>query len=276
MERSDLEARLELFPALLKTTAAGVDLVRGFPAGLVILLYHRVGARTSVRVDLETSVFRCQMEELAETKRILSIDDALAMIAAGDDLSDAAVVTFDDGTKDFTDVAAPILHDLEVPATIYVATKFVDEQVDFPDDGEPTSWSELRDVCSSGLITVGSHTHSHLLLDRADASHASQDIDRSVGLIENHLEVAPQHFAYPKALVATGLVEEVVRSRFRSAVVAGTKANPAHADVHRLARSPIQTTDHMVWFRRKVAGGMGFEDRLRQRRNQHRYAGAAT
>lgn len=58
---------------------------------------------------------------------------------------------------------------------------------------------------------------------------------------------------------------------------AGTRANPyGRTDRQRLARSPVQTSDGMRWFERKLAGGMGLEDRMRQLRNRRRYAGACT
>jgi hypothetical protein len=47
-------------------------------------------------------------------------------------------------------------------------------------------------------------------------------------------------------------------------------------DPWRLARSPVQTSDGMRWFTRKVRGGMRFEDTLRTTLNRRRYAGATT
>ena len=38
------------------------------------------------------------------------------------------------------------------------------------------------------------------------------------------------------------------------------------ADPHRLARSPIQVSDGMQFFERKVAGGMALEDSFRRTR----------
>ena len=67
-----------------------------------------------------------------------------------------------------------------------------------------------------------------------------------------------------------------MRQRFRSAAIAGSRANLAGADVHRLHRTPIQVSDGMRWFRRKAAGGMRLEDTARQLLNRGRYAGATT
>ena len=78
-------------------------------------------------------------------------------------------------------------------------------------------------------------------------------------------------------MLASPGVEAVVRDRFRSAALAGTRVNPWRGtDPYRLARSPIQVSDGMQFFARKLAGGMGLEDSLRRTLNRVRYAKAQT
>ena len=70
-----------------------------------------------------------------------------------------------------------------------------------------------------------------------------------------------------------------MRDRFRSAALAGTRANPygnGRPIPYRLARSPIQVSDGMQFFERKVAGGMALEDSFRRAMNRVRYARAGT
>jgi peptidoglycan/xylan/chitin deacetylase (PgdA/CDA1 family) len=187
------------------------------------------------------------------------------------------VVTFDDGTVDFVDDALPVLVEYRVPAVVYVATAFVDEGRPFPHGGRPVTWSALRDAVATGLVTVGSHTHTHALLDRSPAAVVADELDRSIALIADNLGAHPAHFAYPKALPARGAAAAAVAGRFRSAAVAGTRANRFGAtDAHLLARSPVQRSDGMRWFEHKVAGGMALEDGMRRAANRFRYAGAST
>ena len=261
---------------IVKAAAGAVDVVRPATSGLVVLIYHRVGGHTPVTVDLPTAVFDDQIAELAATTNVLSLDDAVDRLAAGQDLTGSVVVTFDDGTVDFVDEALPVLERHGVPATLYVATQHVENRIDFPDDGRVITWQALDDARSTGLVTIGSHTHGHVLLDRLDPAAAADDLDRSIDLIGQRLGCAADHFAYPKALAASAAVEPLVRERFRSAAIAGTRPNPMGTDVHRLTRSPVQTTDGSRWFRRKVAGGMHFEDDLRRLVNRRRYAGATS
>ena len=185
------------------------------------------------------------------------------------------MITFDDGTADFADLALPVLVRLGLPATLYVATEFVDRRRDFPHHGTPISWSALRDAHATGLVTVGSHTHTHALLDRLPAERIDDELDRADDLIAEHVGERPRHFAYPKAVAGSSLADAAVRLRYRSAALAGTRANvPGHTDVHRLARSPIQASDGMRSFAAKVDGGMHLEDALREQANRWRYRGA--
>ena len=263
---------------LVKWAAAAADSLRR-PQGLVILIYHRVGAHTPVSVDLPRPLFAEQLAALASGWAPVSLDAAAELLArpAAPPGRPPVCLTFDDGTADFVEEALPELVAQRVPATLYVATDYVEAARAFPDNGRPVSWAGLRDALSTGLVTIGSHTHTHRLLDRADGPEAARELDRSIGLIEDRLGVAVSDFAYPKALPGSPAAEREVRNRFRTAALAGTRPNRyGSTDLHRLSRSPVQVGDGMRWFRRKAAGGMALEDDLRMLRNRRRYAGTVT
>jgi peptidoglycan/xylan/chitin deacetylase (PgdA/CDA1 family) len=274
----------------VKVASAGVDRLRPTVAGVVILIYHRVGGGSGSEVDLDPGRFDEQMAMVAASKRVVALGAALDQLdpsrssgapSSGAGLASSVVITFDDGTADFADVAVPILERHGVPATLYAATSFIEDGVDFPDDGRPVSWAALRDACTTGLVTVGSHTHRHRLLDRVSSAEATDELDRSAGLIGERLGRPALDFAYPKAVAGTPEVERLVRDRFRSAALAGTRVNPyatgrRSTDPYRLARSPIQVSDGMQFFERKLAGGMALEDSFRRTINRARYARDST
>lgn len=273
----------QLARAALKPASAAVDLVSPPPSGVTILIYHRVGARTGGQVDLDAAVFDEQMAYLAEAGLVTTLDDAVEQLVIGRASEPGCpgrpgrvVVTFDDGTPDVIENALPILEKYDVPMTLYLATAFVEEQRGFWDPTDPAlSWSGVVEALSTGLVTVGSHTHNHALLDRLPAHAIADELDHSIELIGEHTGAAPRHFAYPKALLPSAEADEAVRKRFASAAIAGTKPNRYGAsDVHLLNRSPVQRSDGMVWFRRKAVGGMGLEDRVRNKINARRYADA--
>jgi len=259
-----------------KAAAAAVDALRPRRHGIVMLLYHRVGATQQVQMNLETEVFVRQIETIA-SRGVVDLASALELLEREETAVsiDPTVVTFDDGTTDFVDVVLPVLVQHRVPVTLYLATDHIERQLAFPYDGRPLSWSSLRDALETGLVTIGSHTHTHALLDRIASPDAEQELRRSITLIEDRLGVHPEHFAYPKAIAGSPANEQLVQRYFRSAAIAGTRANRyGRTDVHRLARSPIQAADGMRWFERKLGGGMRLEDDLRRLANRRRYAGA--
>jgi peptidoglycan/xylan/chitin deacetylase (PgdA/CDA1 family) len=264
----------------IKSLAAAGDRLRPPAAGVVVLIYHRVGGGSGSEVDLSPQAFDEQMAWLAATGRVVTLDAAVDLLAGVDAAStalpdDPVVVTFDDGTADLAEHATPVLERHGVPATVYLATRFVDEGIAFPDDGTPLTWSAVRDMAATGLVTFGSHTHGHLLLDRLRPAEAADELERSRRLIEDHVAAPAHHFAYPKAVAASPEIEPLVRERYRSAALGGNRPNvPGRTDVHRLARTAVQVSDGNEFFVRKARGGMALEDSLRRAVNRVRYRAA--
>lgn len=256
----------------IKGAASLSDLVLRPADGITILIYHRVGAGNGGQMDLSPAAFEHQLGWLRAHHRVLSLDDALVELASPGPVEPGVVLTFDDGTTDWVDHVLPALERHGMPATFYVATWFVDEARPFPSDGRPLSWTGVAELAGSDLVTIGSHTHRHLLLDRLARSEIDAELDRSIELLGEHTGVRPEHFCYPKAVAGSPAADAAVRARFRSAVLAGTRPNlPGRTDPYRLWRSPVQPSDGERWFRQKARGGMRLEDDLRRGMNRLRY-----
>ncbi len=248
--------------------------------GVTVLIYHRVGGGSNSEVDLDVDAFRAQLEHLRANHTLIDLDTAAAVLAGdepvGPALPEAAVVvTFDDGTDDFCDVVVPALVEYGIPATLYAATHFIDSGEAFPWGAPPASWAGLRDAASTGLVTIGSHTHTHALLDRADPAEVGAELDRSIELIGEHIGTPPAHFAYPKALPGSEAAEAEVRRRFTTAALARSRVNePGKTDLHRIWRTPIQRSDGHDFFVAKAAGGLRLEGELRELIARLKYRGA--
>ncbi len=247
------------------------------PSGITVLIYHRVGGGTDSAVDLEAEVFDRHLAHLVEHHRVVSLDAALTELCGPDPALPGVVVTFDDGTADFTDVAVPILVSHGVPATLYVATEFVEQSSPFPWDAPPTTWTALAEAVSTGVVNIGSHTHSHRVLREASRDETIDEIDRSVELIADRLGVVAHDFAYPKAIPPGPAAEVVVRQRFRSAALAGGRVNRVgRVDPLRLARTPVLRSDSHTDFAARAAGGMRLEGVVRAAAAGVRYRGVTT
>ncbi len=247
--------------------------------GIVVLAYHRVGNEGTTQMDLPIDRFRDQMSELADTALVLSLDDALERLGSkgSEPPKPVVVLTFDDGTADFADHVLEVLGEFSLPALVYVATEPVISGKPWPDGAAPLSPAGLAEVAKHRLVTVGCHTHSHLLLDREPPSVVASDLDRSTALLADLTGSRPRHLAYPKALRPSVANDALVRERFASAAVAGTRPNrPGRTDPYRLARSPIQRSDTPREVTHKFAGGMRLEDDVRRLVQRVTYRGART
>lgn len=92
-----------------------------------ILTYHRVLPEVDYMRPLEPTVsdFEWQMELLSQHFNPLPLSDALAMLEYGELPERAVCVTFDDGYANNEEFALPILRQFGIPATVFVATDFL-------------------------------------------------------------------------------------------------------------------------------------------------------
>ena len=221
------------------------------PDDVVILLYHRIGDGER-EIDISATAFERHLASLVERDRPRSLEEVLQPGGGG------VVVTIDDGFRDFHDHALPLLVRHRVPALLYLATGLV------RNSGASTSpqaltWSQLVEAVGTGLVTVGSHTHSHASLAGATERRAEEEMRRSKELIEDRLGVACRHFAYPWN-VGSEAADRAARRLFDTVAWDAWRTNRrGHIDRHRLGRTPVLRNDGRVFFRAKVRGRLDGE-----------------
>jgi polysaccharide deacetylase len=214
---------------------------------LCILLYHRIGDGGG-EIDLPAHMFERHLEFLVGSGEVRSLDEALGDARGG------VVLTFDDGYRDFPERVVPLLVRYGVPAVLYLATGLVNGDGHPGATGDALTWSQLVDVTSTGLVTVGAHTHSHRALSRISEDVAEDEMRRSKDLIEDRLGIACRHFAYPFA-VGSPAADAVARRLFESAALDAWKTNRrGDLDRYRLGRTPVLRSDGQLFFRAKVRG----------------------
>jgi len=101
----------------------------GGPRGrLTIMIFHRVLPEPDSLMPFEPDAptFERRMRHLREWFNVLPLDDAVCRLKAGTLPPRALCITFDDGYADNHDVAFPILRDLGIHATFFIATGFLD------------------------------------------------------------------------------------------------------------------------------------------------------
>lgn len=121
--------------------------------GPVILLYHRITEEAFDPWTLAVSPphFADQMEWLAKHRTVLPLTEFARCHREGSLPASAAAITFDDGYACNTHEAAPVLHRLGLPATIFLPAAIIEARREF-------WWDELQDI-------VIDHPDSTLSLD---------------------------------------------------------------------------------------------------------------
>ena len=96
---------------------------------LVVLTYHSFceQASPSLNTSQPLALFRQQMAFLKKNYQVISLAEAWRLLRAGEALwPPLAAVTIDDGFADNYRLACPVLKELSIPATIFLATDFID------------------------------------------------------------------------------------------------------------------------------------------------------
>jgi peptidoglycan/xylan/chitin deacetylase (PgdA/CDA1 family) len=172
------------------------------PAGrkgrLSILIFHRVLAQPDpLFPDLPTAErFDATMSWVRSWFRVLPLRDAIDQLFRGTIPSRALAITFDDGYADNESIAAPILKRLQLTATFFVSTGFLDGGCMWNDrviDAIRADTGPQIDLTSLGLGT----------LPLASAGQRRRAIDTILITIK-HLEPQRRQAAVEAVVAAAG------------------------------------------------------------------------
>jgi peptidoglycan/xylan/chitin deacetylase (PgdA/CDA1 family) len=241
---------------------------------VIVLCYHRVGGGSAAQLDLPSVLFEWQMKYLKRHHRVVRLDDVVQIAQSKASYpDDVVVITFDDGYEDVYRHAFPVLAKYHLPATVYLATSYVETGRAFPsaaqfngrDGGRPLTWQQAKEMQRSGLVTVGAHTHTHPNLTTLTTAQVNWEIATANQLIAERLGCAPVHFAYPWGRTSDS-VKAIVTPVYRTSVLGGTRKNLyGHIDLNALLRVPIQRSDGRLFFRLKLGSYLLGEDAVRAR-----------
>lgn len=207
------------------------------PSEFGVLMYHRVTPITAEfggsPLNVTTQRFREQLTGLLNRGFTpWSLPRLLAAHEAGEKIpARTFAVTFDDCFECvFTD-AFPILVELKIPATLFLATSFLDSQSPFPFDdwrhsGEaptpmwrPLQTSQCVEMQDSEIIDLGSHTHTHIDF-RGQPEKLLADIQQSVDVLKSKFGVEQPLFAFPYGTKRVGFAGPIFTQAAKKAGVA--------------------------------------------------------
>lgn len=252
----------------VKWASAMTDPLFGRRPGPRVLIYHQVGADSGLEMDVAAEVFRSQMAWLAGHGRIVGLEEAVERAGKSVPKGDDYVITFDDGHLGVYEYAFPYLAENYIPFTLFLTTGPLEGDGYLHEDRSmPTlNWAQVNEMVSTGLVTIGSHSHRHLDARRHDGPALESDLLVCDETIAERTGVEPHHYAYPWGHWSYR-ADPIVRARYRTASVGSGPGLGPGFDPHRLTRLPVMASDDDLLFRRKMWGGFRFETGLRRLRD---------
>lgn len=251
---------------LKRTVKLGVSLiVRGFdavaeaftriigrplPGRCVVLYYHAVPAA-------QRSLFSGQMDVLLKLAIPLSTHPT-ATLAPGQRY---VMVTFDDGFLSVRENALPELRKRRIPWTIFVPSGCL---------GHSPAWlkharseaaadrvmtaEELRALADDPLVTVGSHTVSHVNLAETPIARARGELFESKRELEAAIGRPVRHFSYPFGGRTPELDQQAGEAGYVRLFSSEPSCAEGSADAFLTGRISVDPDNWPLEFRLKVLG----------------------
>ena len=125
--------------------------------------------------------------------------------------SRSAVLTFDDGYRDFYSIVLPILKKYNLKASLYIIVDYIGWK-DF------LSKEEIQHIIDSKLVEIGSHTLDHVYLKNMKKEIAMHQITESKKQLEEMFHIPVETFAYPFGAFTEESIELVKGATYSAAV----------------------------------------------------------
>ncbi|MCU7924761.1 MAG: polysaccharide deacetylase family protein [Candidatus Thiodiazotropha sp. (ex Dulcina madagascariensis)] len=171
-----------------------------------VLNYHNIAPETDITPEYfeyqinyfldKGYVFASGVEDLASDKRIL--------------------LTFDDAFVSFIEYVVDILIKYSIPCLLFVPTKYLGGELSDKissrsyQENSVMTMDDLSRVFSTGLVTLGSHTHGHINMCDRSPDYLKEDINKSLDIIKSITGGGVENFAYPQGR-SDRVAQDVVR-----------------------------------------------------------------
>ncbi|MDD5432865.1 MAG: polysaccharide deacetylase family protein [Candidatus Omnitrophica bacterium] len=208
-----------------------------------ILMYHSVSpnANPKNRLAVREETFERQMRFLIENKyNLISLSELSDLIKKRIRFPVKTVsITFDDGFKDNYTYAFPVLKKYKIPATVFVIVSEIERA-----QGDRLSWSQIKEMQDSGLISIGSHSLTHRSLKSfALEEDLKKQIIESKKLLEDKLSAPVDAFCYPSGDFNPLVKRIVVEAGYKLAFGTYVNENSSDTDLIALRRMPVVESD---------------------------------
>lgn len=249
------------------------------PFRIPILMYHSVSHQSSgdshpyFELNTEPGIFDLQMTYLKNhAYRVIGLDEVVERVCVSGNEGQIgkekyAVLTFDDGFRNFHDVAYPILKKHGFSATVFLSTKYMKADRWTFQGRQCLTWDQVRFLSSVG-IAFGSHTVTHNHLVEMDSESIEKELNQSKDEIEQETGKTVRYFSFPYRYpeqdreFVKQISKLLAQAGYRAAVSTRIGTVRRGDNIYALKRLPINSNDDPSLFRAKLEGGYDWLYRL--------------
>lgn len=227
----------------------------------LVLTYHGVGpAADPLHVDAAT--FTAHLDAIVEAGRpVVRVSELAARLRAGADPSGVAI-TFDDGFASVARVAAPLLAERGLPATVFCVAGHLGGRSDWPSahPDAPTvdlaRADELAELAGLGW-EIGCHGMMHAPLLGDDGELLRRELGEARSQLEQATGAAVRALAYPYGAGPSEAARALVEATFDAACSTRLGSVGAGTDVWSLPRVDAHYVRRPRLLRAALAGTLG-------------------
>lgn len=235
---------------------------------VLILCYHGVTERRvrhsgdAYGLHVRRDRFAAQLDYLERHWRVMSLSEYVHRRSRGLTVPPrTAIVTFDDGYRNFLTVAVPelrkrgicsamfLITDLTAPDGRATSTSWSDL-----DDSERISWSEARHALRDGDIEFGSHSRAHRDLTSLTPEAMTDDLATARLALEQRLGLRSPALAYPYGRHDRAVASCALASGYSCALTTDEGLNASDTDLFQLRRILIGDDDDEAAFATRACG----------------------
>lgn len=234
---------------------------------VVVLCYHSIDPFKPF-ASATPALFEQHLAWLAEHCTLVPYASIATVLKAPRHDRPIVAVTFDDGYDDNHTHALPLLLRYGVPATVFVTPGLLEGDASVvhrlgelwgdTDGVRGMSWSQVTELQQAG-VSIGAHTMTHPNLTVIPDAAALSEIMSSKDVIESHLGVGVETFAYPfgrpRHHVSARTILLAQESGFRSAATIVYRGARTGDDSMAIPRFPV-TSDPIDVLAGKICGAL--------------------
>src|SRR6266566_1561019 len=235
---------------------------------ITILCYHSVTRQRDAnpndphKLHLPIESFLHHLDYLQSHYRIISLAEFVRARRQNTKLpTRAAILTFDDGVRNFLTVVSPILLLRRIPATSFIVTgecftrnkSTLNGHWTPEDDDSYLSWTEVCQLAAQGL-EFGSHTCNHHALPDIPLAEARSELKESLATLATNLGADSFPLAYPHGRTSVVISRLSESLGYSCAVTTVLGQNNGESDLFSLRRTVIASDDDLPTFAARLSG----------------------